>query len=109
MVATFTGAGSAPPSLRRGGGATSSALQLAAALQSLQWQVGAFTRVTPAPVAASPHSIAAWAKAVVRLRLQLGVLCTAWSATAVAAAGQALLLSGQRPSAVTLALEVMGR
>ncbi|EFJ50993.1 hypothetical protein VOLCADRAFT_116568 [Volvox carteri f. nagariensis] len=96
------GPGSPLPSHRTGP-------QLRAALQSLQWLLGGLTRSAPAPVAASPHSVAGWAKASVRMRLQLGVLCTAWSAAAVAAAGHALLLCGQRHAAVTLALEVMGR
>ncbi|GIL47314.1 hypothetical protein Vafri_4155 [Volvox africanus] len=89
--------------------ASAAAPQLSAALRSLQWLVGALTRAAPAPIAASPHSVGAWAKASVRLRLQLGVVCTAWSAAAVAAAGHALLLCGQRHAAVGLALEVMGR
>ncbi|GIL70418.1 hypothetical protein Vretifemale_1179, partial [Volvox reticuliferus] len=101
------GPGSPPPAQH--GTFAAAAPQLSAALRSLQWLVGALTRAAPAPIAASPHSVAAWAKASVRLRLQLGVMCTAWSAAAVAAAGHALLLCGQRHAAVALALEVMGR
>ncbi|GFR46847.1 hypothetical protein Agub_g8486, partial [Astrephomene gubernaculifera] len=88
---------------------SASACQLSAALQSLQWLLGAVTRAAPAPVPASAPSAAAWLKASVRLRLQLGVLASSWVAGGVAAAGHALLLGGQRGAAVVLALHVMGR
>ncbi len=106
VAATAKGAAAAGGS---GAGNRGTAAQLNAALQSLQFLLGVVTRAAPPHVSGSPQSLAAWLKASTRLRVQLSVLATGWSVGAVAAAGHALLLGGQRHAAVVLALEVLGR
>lgn len=93
-------AGQVPPSVHS---------QLATGQQQLQALLGALLRASPPLLAPSAQTTASWLKGCTRLRVQLSAACSCWALSAAAAAGQALLLCGQRHSALGLALDVLGR